>query len=96
MATENKSRRNEIEVELLDVTPAKAGVFSQKQNKHFWFVRAEIPATGILGALYSTIRLEGVSNEPYPPHWIPGATVRVRVTNVNTKDGKGEINVPQA
>lgn len=94
MATENKNP-NEIEISLLAVTPQKGGQFSAKAGKTYWFARAEIPAQPLTGNPFSTVRLTAVRNEPFPPHWIPGAKVRAIITNINGKDGEGSIDVPQ-
>lgn len=96
MPNEIKSATNPniIDVTLLDVTPQGAGVFSKSANKTFWFARAEIPSTGMLGVVYSTIRLQAVRNAPFPPHWRVGEKVKVLVTDIKAKDGEGSIDVP--
>lgn len=87
---------NEIDVTLLDVTPQGHGVFSKSANKTFWFARAEIPAIPGTGAVYSTVRLQCVRNEPFPPHWQRGAKVRAVISDMRTKDGEGSLDVPKA
>lgn len=86
-------KRNEIEVELIEVTPRDHGQFSAKQNKTYWFAYAEIPSLSGIGNRYSTIRLTAMRNEPFPPHWIEGAKVRATVRDIKGRDGEGTIDV---
>lgn len=93
MAETSQKNRNELEITLLDVTPKDKGQFSAKQNKTYWFAYAEIPSPDLIGNRFSTVRLTAVQNEPFPSHWVPGARVLVRITNIKGQDGEGSINV---
>lgn len=84
---------NELEITLLSVTPKDKGQFSSKANKTYWFAYAEIPSPALIGNRFSTLRLTAVRNEPFPPHWIPGAKVRAVITNIKGQDGEGSIDV---
>lgn len=93
MADNAPKNRNEIEITLLAVTPKEEGQFSAKQNKTYWFAYAEIPAAPLTGNIFSTVRLTAVRNEPFPSHWIPGATVRARIRDLKGQKGEGTIDV---